>query len=388
MRPWHPTAAALLVAAVVAWWACPVPPQERFSLFGLLASSANFVLFLAICTWICLRVFRRRDHLATAAAVWFAPLSIFLALNSRWTTIAAALLSLPLIRLAFRYWPEPPLPAPNPPAEPAIFYLPPYEPWLRRYLPPLFTALLLHAAAFAAMGEYHRLAAAFTFLCAFRLGWPLLSRVQPRPRTLANTAFAAVLVAIGLWPYLLRVPFLPQRGGAEKVAPTAPGPGLFSQGSVQPLSIPFAGVFWIFKAPHLRPPPGSLITRGSLDKLSFRSSDYRTLRMEARQNFGILIDTGCCSRIELALANADLSLNSVTVELILIDTTRRGKPMLSLGKAVTGKDGPQTLSFDMPSNPVLDQFDEALVKYTLSAGRAHRSAKIAIRRFVLVPSGV
>jgi hypothetical protein len=173
--------------------------------------------------------------------------------------------------------------------------------------------------------------------------------------------------------------------------------GLFSASHATPLSIPFFGVYWIFKAPAVRPPENSLQARGSPSEHTFRSTDHRPLIMVAKQNFGVSIYLKCCREIQMAINNADTYRWTVSIELILVDSTLPGKPSQSLGMSPVKSAPPWTiygdrppaqpevLSFAIPPNATIRSFDEVTVRYQLDAPRMDTAAKVAIERFVLVP---
>lgn len=162
------------------------------------------------------------------------------------------------------------------------------------------------------------------------------------------------------------------------------------------LRIPFFGVYWFFKLPHRRPPPGSYETRGSLTALTFRAGDHARLSMEARQNFGTRIATRCCSRIEVDVMNADSYAGTVSLELLLADTARNPAQQMSLGAAAvrstppwrpgtTGQTIAETLRFVMPADPPLEAFDEAILRFHRHKLRDDHSARISIEAFGLIP---
>jgi hypothetical protein len=162
--------------------------------------------------------------------------------------------------------------------------------------------------------------------------------------------------------------------------------------------IPFYGAYWLFKPPFRKPPANSHIARGDPAKLAFRSTDRVPLRMQAKQDLGTLFEVSCCSRIELVLRNADRFPGTVTVELILANSQIRG-PSMSLGEATvtsTPRWGPgpepppvnEVVSFPIPSDAPLRQFDQLTIVFHLSPPRSDRSAKIAIERFVLTPKSL
>ena len=121
--------------------------------------------------------------------------------------------------------------------------------------------------------------------------------------------------------------------------------------------------------------------------------------MQAHQNFGALIDLNCCSKVQIALSNADRHPGTVSVELVVVNTSLAGRPSQSLGQAMVTStlrwkpydDRPpveEILTFGIPAAPAIRQFDEARVLFQLHAPRADTSAKISIQRFLLVPRGL
>jgi hypothetical protein len=196
---------------------------------------------------------------------------------------------------------------------------------------------------------------------------------------------------------------LPETAPQAVLVPPPPSMkhGLFTESQSRPLSIPFFGVYWLFRRPQLQPPRDSHIARGTPLTSGFRSSDRRTLEMEARQNFGTLIDLSCCSQIQLAISSAD---EFVTLELILRNTTLPGSSTLSLGKASIASTvdrrpdnhrppSREVLSFNVPRSREVQEFDEAtivfrrpIVPHRTFAG--DRSARVSIDRFIFVPRGL
>jgi hypothetical protein len=178
------------------------------------------------------------------------------------------------------------------------------------------------------------------------------------------------------------------------------GNGLLrSNRSAKPLIIPFNGVYWFFKAPDLDPPVTSRQTHGSPELLDIHSTDRRPLSMEAHEHFGSMIDLDCCSRIQIAIRNADLYSETVSLELVLINSSLPGKPSQSLGTIVVKstrswklyeKASPtgEILTFPIPTNHSIRRFDEVMIVFRLAAFRADDGAKIAIDHFVLVPRGL
>lgn len=166
-----------------------------------------------------------------------------------------------------------------------------------------------------------------------------------------------------------------------------------------PLIIPFNGVYWFFKAPDMQPPKGSRQAHASPETVDIRSTDRRPLSIEAHDYLGNLIDLACCSRIQIAIRNADRYPETVSLELVLINTTLPTRPSESLGRMIVKSTRPwniyekpapasETLNFAIPHRPTLRRFDEVKIVFRMDRARADAGAKIAIDHFVLVPRGL
>ncbi len=295
-------------------------------------------------------------------------------------------------------------------------------------------AILLHLVVVAQIGEKRAAAAAALAVVSGWIAWELrpywaaLPWPRVRGRTLGSVAAALALTMVILSPYARfrsGQPSMPSFFGARPSTASASysGPSadsggeydgvilwpeeekhtllvpplpamrrdLFAAAKSHPLSIPFFGVYWLYKFPYRRPPPHSFETRGSPSKQSFRSADRRPLSMEAHQNFGRVIDLACCSAIEVAVVNADRFPPSVFLELMLIDSTRNGEsrslgrlPVISTPSSRQQRYS-ETLSFAIPQDASFSQFDEVLVRFHLTPVRSSHSAKISIEKFVFIP---
>jgi hypothetical protein len=166
-----------------------------------------------------------------------------------------------------------------------------------------------------------------------------------------------------------------------------------------PLSIPFYGAYWFFRASDKTLPTDAVESHGDSASTSFRTTDFTPMSMEARQNFGSLIDLSCCRAIELIISNGDRRPGTVAVELILSNTRLSGKPRQSLGilpvnstlRWFPGDNRPpvaEVLSFRLPAQSAMQSFDEAIVRFELKFPREQWSAKIAIEKFRLIPRGL
>jgi hypothetical protein len=161
------------------------------------------------------------------------------------------------------------------------------------------------------------------------------------------------------------------------------------------VSIPFSGVYWMYRPPFDRPPRTSHVQQGNPLMLSFRTTDHAPMSMEAYQKLGREIDTKCCSAIQIAISNADRSPGTVALELVLIDSQSPNQPMLSLESrgvsrlrtsgAERASPATETLDFAIPAAAALHQFDVIKVIFHRDSVRWDTSARISIERFLFLP---
>jgi len=170
--------------------------------------------------------------------------------------------------------------------------------------------------------------------------------------------------------------------------------GFPSATPAHPFSIPFGGEYWMYRwlTFNNRPPPNSLMERGSPADLSFRTVDRWPLQMEAHQKLIQPIDLACCAKVDVEIRNGDPNAASVTLELVVLGG---GSFERSLGTApvLSRPDGtkdpilpvPETLDFAVPASPPLGMVDEFKVVFRRTRLHNDKSARIAISRFLLVP---
>ncbi len=177
------------------------------------------------------------------------------------------------------------------------------------------------------------------------------------------------------------------------VAPPSKSVMGFGMTHADPFNIPFNGVYWLWRPPDEHPPATAVLQYGNPAAMSFHSTDGSSLWMEAHQNLGNAINLDCCNAIQVVIDSAEARPDSVTVELMLQNTSVTGKPSVSLGfqditkRVAMKQDTPvsQALTFRIPGEIKLNKFDELKVGFRLKWWREDRSAKIAINRFVLIP---
>ena len=191
---------------------------------------------------------------------------------------------------------------------------------------------------------------------------------------------------------------LPPKVKKERVIQPPPPEAMGSRiaGPAKPITIPFDGPYWYFKAPHNQPGNDAHIAQGKPTALNIHSSDGAPLLMEAHQDIGLPLDLNRYREIDIALTNADTRPGPITLSLLLTDSKSRGTRSLSLGDRLIvssqSADIPLTrpaikevLHFPIPPASTLSQFDKITVIFRPNSRRAVAGAKVAIDTFVLIP---
>jgi len=193
---------------------------------------------------------------------------------------------------------------------------------------------------------------------------------------------------------------VPEPAPKQVVAPTPPADQTrVGVKKTDPFSIPFSGVYWMYRFPQKEPPAGSYVTKGTPLTSVFRTSDRFPLSVEARQHFGSAIDLSCCGKIQVVVRTSDVHARSITLELILRDTTSPGSRPLTLGtRAVLSGFDPlpvehgapveAVLTYEVPRGAAIKKFDEATIRFNAYRMFATASPKVAIDRFIFVPRGI
>ena len=189
-----------------------------------------------------------------------------------------------------------------------------------------------------------------------------------------------------LWPEIKQVTTL--------IAPQPESAGAFAARKI-PYGIPFGGEYWLLRPLFRRPPPQSVVLRGTPWKLSFSTTDRWPLNMEAHQKLDQPIDMSCCSRIQLAVSNADRYPRTVALELTLRNLPGGAPenlgsvPVLSVPDLKADPVVPvsETLDFAIPAKPHGSVFNEISVTFRRDWTRRDKSARISIERFILIPRG-
>lgn len=447
-------AAGLIAAAITATAIGHFPPSHFASWSALLIAAAGRVglVFLSAAlsnfsfcrtTGVAARSAWRIASRTALGALWLAPLALFVSERSAWTLVVTAILVI-TVGLGFRR------------AESLTDKGTPPRSMLRDgTLQSARSSTHVFAGVAALIAEVGAVAGSTGFLLTGTLSiavacivwvwslnreWLLTTDSEARP--LAKLAFtvAVILTALGLLPYVSRgygsggayaghadhagmqqaqsqraardpedngsanaysgIVVLPKTEVTQLVAPPPAilGENLVSQ-SPKPLVIPFAGVYWLFKAPDSRMPKLPHKVHGSPDELEMRSTDWHALSMEAHQNLGMFVDLGCCRRIQVAIRNADHYPGTVSLELVVSNTRLPGRPAQSLGTELVRSTRPwkfhderpptdEVLQFDIPVQCKVRRFDEFTVIFRTTPGRSFSAARVGIERFVLLPRGL
>ena len=127
---------------------------------------------------------------------------------------------------------------------------------------------------------------------------------------------------------------LPPKPHHEIVPPPPATPEQFSSLQKKPVVIPFDGQYWYFKQPDHRPKPDAPVVHGDPTKKNIRSTDMRSLSMEAHQRLDTPIKMDCCRAIRLAIQNADNRPGAIFVEILLKDRASKPTGTQSLGTFV------------------------------------------------------
>ncbi len=164
--------------------------------------------------------------------------------------------------------------------------------------------------------------------------------------------------------------------------PRAGGSGLAPARSY---AIPFDGRYLLYQFPQIRPPVTSILERGSPTAMAFRTVARTPLNMDAIQRFDVPVDFACCSRLRVEVWNADRYPGTVSLEVLADLRSLGGLPVRS--QPDLQKDPvpavPESLDFAIP--PGIAPVTELKVVFHRARVRADKSARVAIKRFVLLP---
>ncbi len=166
--------------------------------------------------------------------------------------------------------------------------------------------------------------------------------------------------------------------------PLPPPPRLQPQEAVRqealPLEIPFSGVYWLFQEPLMRVPAGAPEFEGTPADYRFHSDDKTTIRMQARQTFGVRYPLRRVRAIDVKMRGADLAGDTLAVEMWLEDsqgvnewTKLETVPVEGMGK--------QTVRFEVNPKRWIEKFDTIVLRFHVGYSRRDVAPRVAIESF-------
>ena len=206
-----------------------------------------------------------------------------------------------------------------------------------------------------------------------------------RPRSLAPEHSLAAIILVFL-----------QKPKREIAPPPSVSSMRFGAARQGPRIIPFDGAYWYFKAPDLRPPPGTQTLHRDPTKANIRSTDSQPLIMEAHQNLGSAVNLGSYHAVRLAIRNADNRPGLIAIELLFTNTNSNTPEVQSLGTLPvrSSQEGPiawnrpptdEVLNFQVSHVARGKSFNQITVLIKASEQRARSGAQIAVQHFELEP---
>jgi len=439
---WTLAAAGLIFAATAANLLCLGPRWYSSRFISLVYEPAKFVVVTAATGAVAVQLlWAALDNKPRAGPLWIARnlsttwvfLPCFVLLYERdspWMLAIAALATLGTALSLRRLLPTPAAailpPNPQTAVLPSLDGLPPRD-------SPLFlafgVAILAQAATFLAANDALLLAALPLSIGLFLLVWRW-STVEDRAARwwtgqhppLPQAVVAVVITSLTLIPFQVvghrfgfYAPVHPAPKPAEardtsgyfgiilypppqkkQIVAPRPESDSFTSASAKPVTIPFDGPYWYFKAPNRRPGPQPHIAHAKATDVNVRSTDSEPLLMQAHQNLGLPISLACCREIDINLTNADTRPGAISLAIVLTDTASPGHPSKNLGALPipSSQADPmplnrdpvkEVLRFPIPRLAAPHQFDEITVDFLLAPRHARAGAKVSIDSFELIP---
>jgi hypothetical protein len=155
--------------------------------------------------------------------------------------------------------------------------------------------------------------------------------------------------------------------------------------------IRFDGQYWYFQPPDSGPGPDAHTAQGDPTKVEIRSTNRLAVMMEAHQRLRKEMEADCCRELQLNVVNADAVPGSISVEVLLRDSSRKPATTVSLGSKVLAsstvspmplKRAPvhETLTFQIPRGD-RQAFNEITVKVRPEMGRTLAAPELAVESF-------
>src|ERR1700722_1563124 len=164
----------------------------------------------------------------------------------------------------------------------------------------------------------------------------------------------------------------------------------------KPVEILFDGPYWYYKQPDNQPKSDAKVVHGDPLKANIRSNDWSPLLMEAHQVLLEPIKMNCCSAIRVDLVNADDRPGAISIQILLKNKTFNESSAVSLGSKVLPSSKissipfnrspvDESLNYPLPSIYRDKQFNQITVLVKPARERALAGARVAIKKFVLIP---
>jgi hypothetical protein len=204
--------------------------------------------------------------------------------------------------------------------------------------------------------------------------------LQPRVETQGNSGYHSII----LWPPEQKNQLLP---------PVPEQSRLLVPGATHPLIIRFDGPYWYFQAPDRKPGPRAHQAQGTPVDYRIEASGG-TLTMEARQQLGGEVPLADCRQIQMTIANRNNRPGTISIALLLVDSSARGKPAVYLGQqpivgsepenfALEASPVSETLRYSVPERARIRRFNQIIVMFLPEKSQIDLAPEIAIRQFAL-----
>ncbi len=155
--------------------------------------------------------------------------------------------------------------------------------------------------------------------------------------------------------------------------------------------IKFDGQYWYFQFPDSGPGHDAHVAQGDPTKVEIRSTNRLAVMMEAHQRLPKEMEADCCRALQLNVVNADAVPGTISIEVLLRDSSRKPVASVSLGsKVLTSstvspmplKRAPvhETLTFQIPRGE-RQAFNEITVKVKPEMGRRLAAPEVAVESF-------
>jgi hypothetical protein len=171
----------------------------------------------------------------------------------------------------------------------------------------------------------------------------------------------------------------------ELPPPPRPQPQVQRSTPKVPMEIPFSGVYWLFQVPLVRPPENSPVLEEAPIEGNFSSDDGTSVQLEAHQTFNKPFPLARIGSIGVTLLSEDKYPTTLSLQLIASasDITHY---RVNLGEwPIEAGSLPQTLRFQVPASPKIDEFNQLTMRFQLNFPRRHIAPRVAIAKFTIYP---